>query len=204
MKNLWILLILPFMISCGTKDTDPIEEDYEKLFPFKEIEKPPVYYEDMTVQLCDPRMALDKYSYPGVEITDNPRQYTVTIECEFWEKNLDGSDAEQPESDFIVAYIDSDKQLKQITCKNKYNSSTSAEQMTIGKAFKKQIKVTSGYPMYLCVKGKGPRSSGIKAKIKASSEDKLVLVPELHTEQSQNEEGPNELKEPYCNYIILP
>jgi len=204
MKKLLILLLFaPLMAACGRGEVDSVEEDYENLFPFKKLEEPPVFYEDMVTQLCDPRLALEAYRYPGVEITENPREYSVTLECKFWEKDRNGNLVEEPTSEFIVKYIDADKQLREIVCKNKYNNG-GGEQMTNGKKFRKKIKVSSGYPMYLCVIGRGPRSSGVSAKIKAISDDKLVVTPELKTEQYQNDEGPNELKEPYCNYIILP
>uniref|UniRef100_A0AB33J7Z2 Lipoprotein n=2 Tax=unclassified Prevotella TaxID=2638335 RepID=A0AB33J7Z2_9BACT len=204
MKKIWILLLLaPLLAACGVNDAEQIEEDYEKLFPFKKLEQPPVFYEDMVPQLCDPRLALEAYRYPGVEITENPHKYEVTLECKFWEKDRNGELVKEPTAEYIIKYIDADKQLKKIVCKNKYNKDDKG-QMKNGQRFRKRIKVSSGYPMYLCVIGRGPRSSGVSASIKAVSDDKLVITPELKTEQYQNDEGPNELKEPYCNYIILP
>ena len=76
--------------------------------------------------------------------------------------------------------------------------------MENGKEFTKTFEVNSGYPMYLLVNGGGERESRIKASISAISTDGLVNVPILSTEQYQNEEGPNPLPNPYCEYIILP
>ncbi|CEN49916.1 hypothetical protein CCAN2_2010060 [Capnocytophaga canimorsus] len=37
--------------SCNVKDSDPAEEDYSKLFPWKGIEKPENAYEDMNIPI---------------------------------------------------------------------------------------------------------------------------------------------------------
>lgn len=79
-----------------------------------------------------------------------------------------------------------------------------APKMTNGQKLEIKFKAYSGFPLYLSVTGVGPRNSSIKASIKAVSTDGLIEIPELKTEQFQNEEGPNMLRHPYCEYIILP
>ena len=76
--------------------------------------------------------------------------------------------------------------------------------MSNGEELEITFEVYSGFPLYLSVSGVGPRNSNVRASIKAVSADGLIELPELRTEQYQNEEGPNMLKHPYCEYFILP
>mgnify|MGYP000628613843 CR=1 FL=1 len=55
MKYVWIISCLLFVCSCNTVREDfVVNEDYEKLFPSKEIEKPENKRGELLVQLCDP------------------------------------------------------------------------------------------------------------------------------------------------------
>lgn len=59
MKHVWIISCLLFVCSCNTVREDfVVNEDYEKLFPSKEIEKPENKRGELLVQLCDPDQAL--------------------------------------------------------------------------------------------------------------------------------------------------
>ncbi|MFJ1412341.1 hypothetical protein [Capnocytophaga canimorsus] len=190
------LIILLGIFSCNVKDSDPAEEDYSKLFPWKGIEKPENAYEDMNVRLCNPNDALSSYRYPGVSI-DNQREYDVTIKCQYREAPQTSSLAR-----FEVRFIDDKKQI--VAVGSDASNSNITHKLTDGVEFSKTFRVKSGYPMYLLVNGIGDRGSNIKASISAVSKDGLIVVPTLSTEQSQNNEGPNRIPSPYCEYIILP
>lgn len=194
MKNSLMILLGMLSISCNPRPVDSLEEDYSKIFPHKDIEKPEISYEDMVQRFCDPEQPLRLYKYPGVEIA-NEREYTVTLSCIFNE----GSGGYK--SRYEIRYIDEDKNIKTISTDEYANANQILED---GKRLEKTFKVKSGYPMYLLVNGVGDRNSNISASIKAQSNDGLIIVPELETTQYQNSEGPNKIEEPYCHYIILP
>ena len=184
------------IFSCNVKDTDPAEEDYNKLFPWKGIEKPENAYEDMNIRLCNPDEALANYRYPGVSISTE-REYLVTIKCQYEEAPRASSLAR-----FQVRFIDEKKNI--VVAGSDANDDTLTYHLIKGQEFTKTFSVKSGYPMYLLVNGEGDRGSAIKASITAVSTDGLIVVPTLSTDQSQNREGPNRIDSPYCEYIILP
>lgn len=187
---------LPLLSSCREKPLVEEDEDYKKLFPFMGISKPDTSFEDMTVMPCDPEMALNAYKYPGVDITEDARDYVVTIKALF--TLPDGT----TEARYLLRYIGADKQL--ITASSITKDGAASESLVANKEFVKTFTVRSGYPLYLSVNGVAPRGSTIKASISARSVDGLIVVPELSMEQSQNKEGPNPIPAPYCEYIILP
>ncbi|RXE63798.1 hypothetical protein ED328_16200, partial [Muribaculaceae bacterium Isolate-001 (NCI)] len=83
MKYLWTICLL-LVCGCNTvKEDTIIEEEYEKLFPPKEIEKPENKRGELNVQLCDPNLALENYKYPGTETPDGAEEYEVTLRCVF-------------------------------------------------------------------------------------------------------------------------
>ncbi|MDO4880875.1 MAG: hypothetical protein Q3983_06310 [Capnocytophaga sp.] len=195
MKYIYYILGSCLALSgCNKITSDPIEEDYKSLFPFKGIEKPESSYEDMNTQICNPSESLENYRYKGVEIADK-RKYIVTIKCLYEDKT-------NYKSTYYVRFIDENKQL--ISIGSREIKDSYSYYMENGKEFVKSFEVSSGYPMYLLVNGGGERESHIKASISAVSVDGLVNVPILSTEQYQNEEGPNPLPSPFCEYIILP
>ncbi|MGR4858217.1 hypothetical protein ABLT32_03885 [Bacteroides pyogenes] len=229
MKYIWTICLL-LICSCNTvKEDTIINEEYEKLFPPKEIEKPENKRGELVVQLCDPELALENYKYPGTELPGDREEYDITLECSFQEIARDGSSfVELVTALYKVKYINAEKELVTITCaKNageenpeedeeeesgeddketgkKDGEETAEKKMVNGEKLTIKFKAYSGFPLYLCVTGVGPRNSSVKARIKAVSTDGLIEIPELKTEQYQNEEGPNMLKHPYCEYIILP
>lgn len=233
MKYIWTICLL-LICSCNTvKEDTIINEEYEKLFPPKEIEKPENKRGDLVVQLCDPELALENYKYPGTELPGDREEYGITLECLFQEIAKDGSTlVETATARYEVKYINDKKELVTITCAKdeeipeedeeeeyeeddeehgenneetgKKEGKEAAPKMTNGKKLEIKFKAYSGFPLYLSVTGVGPRNSSIKASIKAVSTDGLIEIPELKSEQYQNEEGPNMLKHPYCEYIILP
>lgn len=205
MKYIWIICLL-MMCSCNTvKEDSIINEDYEKLFPPKEIEKPGNKRGELLVQLCDPDQALDNYKYPGGEIPNDTEQYKITLICSFQEKSWNGDLVNDITSQYKVKYINEKKELITINCGKKNRESIDPPNvMYNGKKLEISFNVYSGFPLYLSVSGAGPRSSNIKASIRAVSTDGMIEIPGLETEQYQNEEGINPLKYPYCEYMILP
>lgn len=193
------ILLLLCAMSCQRNYNDPEPEDYAALFPFKGIEKPTISYEDQVRQVCDPYEALESYRYPGVEISEGKRRYTVTLICQFTER---GAIPDEVNSRFAVKYIGEDKQIHVI------GSSTSVsgadEIMTLDEPYEVTIEAESGYPMYLSVNGTAPRESNITASIRAVSEDGLTVVNEIKVSQTQNREGQDYISQPFCEYIILP
>lgn len=191
-------------MSCSRSSEEYVEEDYEKLFPFPGIEKPKVSYEDQIVQLGDPDAPVSDYVYPGVEITENVREYKVTLTCSFNEVDILGQlvGKDDISSRYTVRYITPDKQLRVIS--SNIHEETANVFLTNSKEQTIMFTAKSGYPMYLCVNGVGPRGSSIKATISAISEDGFTIVKPLSVNEHQNEEGIDKIKAPFCGYIILP
>ena len=193
-----------FTMSCSRSSEEYVEEDYEKLFPFPGIEKPKLSYEDQIVQLGDPDAPVSDYVYPGVEITENVREYKVTLTCSFNEVDILGQlvGKDDISSRYTVCYITPDKQLRVIS--SNIHEETANVFLTNSKEQIITFTAKSGYPMYLCVNGVGPRGSSIKATISAISEDGFTIVKPLSVNEHQNEEGIDKIKAPFCGYIILP
>lgn len=193
-----------FTMSCSRSSEEYVEEDYEKLFPFPGIEKPKLSYEDQIVQLGDPDAPVSDYVYPGVEITENVREYKVTLTCSFNEVDILGQlvGKDDISSRYTVRYITPDKQLRVIS--SNIHEETANVFLTNSKEQTITFTAKSGYPMYLCVNGVGPRGSSIKATISAISEDGFTIVKPLSVNEHQNEEGIDKIKAPFCGYIILP
>ena len=191
-------------MSCSRSSEEYVEEDYEKLFPFPGIEKPKVSYEDQIVQLGDPDAPVSDYVYPGVEITENVREYKVTLTCSFNEVDILGQlvGKDDISSRYTIRYITPDKQLRVIS--SNIHEETANVFLTNSKEQTITFTAKSGYPMYLCVNGVGPRGSSIKATISAISEDGFTIVKPLSVNEHQNEEGIDKIKAPFCGYIILP
>ena len=199
------------LFSCNKHPEDPVQEDYRKLFPFEGIEKPENIKGDLVVKPCDPELALQDYKYPGEPEVAGAEEYEVILTCSFTEENNAGFLVEDPTSRYTVSYINEKKELIVITCEGSEvgededeEDDEAAPKMENGSLVEIRYRVRSGFPMYLSVNGVGPRNSNVKASIKAVSVDGAIEIPELRTEQYQNEEGPNKLRTPYCEFIILP
>ena len=107
-------------LGCSRSSEDYADEDYEKLFPFPGIEKPKVSYEDQIVQLGDPDAPVSDYVYPGVDITENVREYKVTLTCSFNEVDILGQLVGEDDisSRYTIRYIAPDKQLRIVSSNN--------------------------------------------------------------------------------------
>lgn len=204
MKYIWIICLVA-LCSCNTINDDQIvEEDYETLFPPKDIEEPENVRGEMHVQFCDPNLALHNYKYPGEETPSDAEQYEVTLTCSFQEKDINNIFVDEVTSLYEIKYIDSNKELKIIRCGNISGGSSEPNTMYNGRTFSTSFKVQSGYPLYLSISGAGPRGSNVKAKLEAVSSDGLIEIPVLESVHYQNKEGIINLQNPYCEYIVLP
>lgn len=196
-----------FVVGCSPTVADDVEEDYDKLFPFPGIEKPKISYDDQALQLASIDMNENTYVYPGVEINGEKRTYTVTLHCAFFEKDindeLEGDD--YISSKYVIKYIDADKKLKTIVSKldGSYDEDK-VKTLKNGQELSVTFQAESGFPMFLLVRGGGPRFSSVKATISAVSTDGFTIVRPIQVEEYQNEEGENLIKNPFCGYIILP
>ncbi len=233
MKRLYLLYFLIIAASCSIKEHDLPTEDYDTLFPFQGIEKPSNDRGNMNVKLCDPETVLENYKRLGEESGVEGDEYEITLECSFTETDLRGRTVENPTSKYLVRYINQNKELVTVTSEpgkadesvgeeseedtendegeeedesleNNVSTANGVQRMEPDGVYTVSFKAKSGFPVYLCVTGMGPRGSGVKATLKAVSVDGTIEIPVLHTEQYQNEEGPNMLKHPYCEYIVLP
>lgn len=206
-----VLFLALLAVGCSRSNEDYAEEDYKKLFPFGGIEKPKVSYEDQVVQLGDPYASVSDFVYPGVEITGNVRTYKVTLTCSFKEQGFaeeedegegEGGEGGDVESRYFIRYIDADKKLRTIA------TNEHAQETDFLLRQNKQHTVTftarSGFPMYLWVNGVGPRNSSVHATVSAVSEDGFTIVKPLTVHEYQNQEGIDNIKAPFCAYIILP
>ncbi len=192
MKNKLLLGLSILLLGCNSIPEDPQPEDYEKLFPFTGIEKPEISYEDMEHQSCD----INNYIYPGVETQTTARKYTVTLTCKY----KTGRNKEAIPH-FAVKYVGMDKQLKVIGSNPQMSELT--EVLTDGEEKTFTFELSSGYPMYLSVSGKGDTDSHIEATVNAVSTDGVVIVPELTYTFTQSRRGVYQII-PYCEYIVLP
>lgn len=191
MKIKILLLMGLILLSCNPTREEVERENYEDIFKFKGIERPDISYEDMILRRCDPELPLKRYKYPGVEI-ENAKEYTVTLKCRY-------TDGNNYASRYVIRFIDENKEIS--TIGSDANHTLTMEE---GEELVKTFKVKSGYPMYLSVNGVGDRGSHIEASITAISDDGYIRTPVLSTLQYQNNEGPNRVANPYCQYIILP
>ncbi len=209
MKYFLLCILCIGLTACNVKEQETPEENYEALFPFKGIDKPKNRKGNMTVKLCDPELALENYTYPGEDSASDAEEYTVTLTCSFSELDTKGNPVDVPTARYTVTYINEKKELVAIgtTPEDEKDEETEEDEQSVmknGEELTVEFKVRSGFPMYLCINGVGPRDSHVKARISAVSADGLIEVPELKAALYQNDEGPNKLKHPYCEYIILP
>lgn len=193
-KCILFLFTLTLFSHCNKIAEDIIDEDYQKLFPFTGVDKPEISYEDMTKKQCDPDEPSKNFVYPGVSIPE-AREYDVTIKCVY---NGDGTGT----SRYEIKYVDENQKIQTIGS-YAHNANLSFV-LASGEEYKRTFKVKSGHPMYLCVNGVAPRNTNVKASISAISTDGIIVTPTLGTAQYQNQEGPNKVEVPYCEYIILP
>lgn len=211
MKNIlkisvYILTSFCVLVSCNSDNQlDEPQEDYEKLFPWKGIDKPESAYEDMTIEPCNDKKlnkAIEEYKKNyGKDVETRPyrRTYSVTVTITFkegYKANFIGK------SKYEITYIDANKTFKHIGTKS--NQEGIVRALENGENYTETFEVESGYPFYLSVKGVGGTGSNIKAKIVAKEKYGLIDVPVLKTEKYQPDNAGLITISPYCQYIILP
>ena len=101
MKYINSIIALLLLIACNSKEEDPTPEDYQKLFPFKGIEKPTINYEDLVHKQCD----IEHFVYPSIDAPQEAREYTVTLtyQCQRGEGNV-------RDPRYYVCYVNANKE----------------------------------------------------------------------------------------------
>ena len=61
------------LVGCKHTPVDYPTEDYDKLFPFRGVERPDGRYEDMTILSGNPETTPSTFVYPGVTLPGTPR-----------------------------------------------------------------------------------------------------------------------------------
>lgn len=206
MTRYFLCLLAAFaLISCEKSETDPPQEDYDALFPFKGAERPRISYEEQYVRLGDPDAAVADFVYPGVTIPGETRTYRVTLTCSFRETNEGGRGLvaqDEVRSRYIVRYVGADSTLH--TLASSARTPEAEARLENGREHVVHFTAKSGHPMYLLVNGVAPRGSSVHATLSAVSEDGFTIVRPLEVNAYQNEEGMDKLRRPFCAYVILP
>lgn len=199
---LGILMCSLATTSCERTYHDSPDEDYSKLFPFGGISKPEVD-DAIVLKQCDPKaeLALSIYD-PEADKPAKGREYNVTIQYSFRETTSDGALDSDVSSRFVVRYLDANG--KYFLAGSHPGEDGLNEVMENGQEYTVTYRARSGSLLYIAADGVAPRGSSIKVSASATSVDGLIVVPTLGTHQFQNNEGPNPIQYPYCEYIILP
>lgn len=197
-----LIALLSLSTACERQYDDSPEEDYAKLFPFTGIDKPQVD-DALVLKQCNPKeeLALSIYD-PESDKPESGREYEVTIQYSYRETQTDGSLTEYPSSRFVVRFLD--EAGNYVLAGSSSNTSDLDALMTNGTEYSVTYKARSGQLLYIAADGVAPRGASIKVSASARSVDGLITIPALGTHQFQNNEGPNPLPYPYCEYLILP
>ncbi|SDD86699.1 hypothetical protein [Riemerella columbipharyngis] len=196
------VLIFPLILGCNQRSKDFPDENYNSLFPNKgKIDTPDVDYTDMTSMPCDPKEDDINYKYPGVDISENVRTYTVTLKYQFSEEQVNTLGGSDNRSQFDLKYIDENKKL--VTLRSYSDDEGHKQTIENKKQYETTFKVKSGYPLYLSVYGAGYDIFKIKASIQAKSDDGIVVSPVIKYENSFYTDGFSD-DFSYCEKIILP
>lgn len=212
-KPLYLLISLFLCFSCNEVEKDEAEEDYDRLFPLKkEIEKHTPMPGEAIVKQGDVNVNRKSFKYEGNDTIQDKNTYTITLKYRLKE---DYSDMEK--SRYFVRFVNEDKTLTSIYSDPKtkfmphdeFDETADVEmahpEMESNREYTIRFKAKSGFQLFLCVNGAGPRNSGIRAKITAVADDDGLTPPlVLQTEQYQTQEGQAMLSQPYCKYVILP
>ena len=182
-------------------------EDYDKLFPFRGVERPDGRYEDMTILSGNPETTPSAFVYPGVTLPGTPRTYRVTLTYSFSEPAdlHQGGLRKQSEvrSRCVVRFVGADKLLHELGTEKTLQGSSLIP--NDGNQHTQTLTLSSGQPLFLLVNGTAARGSTIHVSLQAVSTDGIFATPVLETRQTQNyDEGEARLPAPFCKYIILP
>lgn len=189
------------LYSCSKIYSDAPEEDYTKLFPWQGISKPTRDKWNLTPNPCTPNAELTSYIYNPLKQLSDSRSYIVRVRCSFKEYTRSGTLTREPSARYRIMFINEQGSYQTI---GSYNDAELSGHMINGQEWEYSFTAHSGYPLFISVYGLGPQGSSIKASIEAVSTDGLLRIEPLGTEQFQNNEGPNYIKQPYCEYLLLP
>lgn len=212
-KYLYLLIGLLALTACNVEENDEIEEDYARLFPLKEIEKHSPLAGEAIVKQGDVNVTRKTFLYEGTDTIKDKVDYTITLKYRLSEGNEDAG-----KSRYVLRFVNEKNELVSISSNPKtdfvapeeyyapdYLPQEGHPEMQANKEHTLRFKVKSGFQMFLCVNGAGPRNTGIRARIVAVAHDDGLTEPlVLQTEQHQVQEGQALLPQPFCKYIILP
>lgn len=195
------------LVGCKHTPIDYPVEDYDKLFPFRGVERPDGRYEDMTILSGNPETTPSTFVYPGVTLPGTPRTYRVTLTYSFSEPAdlHQGGLRKQSEvrSRCVVRYVGADKLLHELGTEKTFQGASLI--LNDGNQHTQTLTLSSGQPLFLLVNGTAARGSTIHVSLQAVSTDGIFATPVLETRQTQNyDEGEARLPAPFCKYIILP
>lgn len=202
MKTIICIYVISFLLllcGCNKGFEDTPQEDYDRLFPFTGIERPKPS-EEPVIRLGNPFLAEADFQYPGKEGIIPSRDYTVTVKAAYHEASVTGTT--HAPSAYYIRFVNADKQLVTWACAA-YKGNKDVE-LQEGVDQQTTFTLKSGNAVYLIVNGHGDRGTSVRGSITVKDENGLVILPVLSTFQHQNQEGPNLIPVPFCQYYILP
>ena len=187
------------LVGCNKDFVDPPVEDYDQLFPPKDISKP-TPSDEPVIRRGDPFAPLADIKYHGRDDVKPMRNYKVTVTAAYYENNV--TTAHSTPSDYYIRYMDAGKNV--VTWSSR--SSTEGTSVVLKKGEEHTVTFTlhSGNEVMLLVNGTGERGTSVKGSITVEDETGLTILPSLYTLQHQNNEGVDYLPSPFCQYYILP
>ncbi len=205
-------------LSCSKGEDEVIlKEDYDKLFPFGEIDKPSPKYGQVIERQGDTRLTAKTFQYQGTKSELFETEYDVVVTYEMHEEENDEGIVK---SRYALRFVNADEKLISIGSDPERNYMTSEEYdalenkddlpeakytMPTDEEQTIRFKVKSGFQMLLCLTGTGPTTSWVKAEIVATAVDGSIPPIKLSTgKQVQTLEGIAMLPSPFCKYVILP
>lgn len=211
MKYLYALCTLLFLTACNVSEIHDVEEDYAQIFKEKEIEKPEVSSIDAVVRQGDPNVTKSSFRYEGTDTNQEGISYTVVVKYRLGESREDLN-----KSRYYVRFVNEKKELVSLFSNanthfmpyDEYSPEAAASgtrpEFKPNKEYTLRFQAQSGFQLFLCVTGAGPRNSNIRASITATDNAGLMEPIVLQTEQYQQNEGQASLPKPYCKYVLLP
>lgn len=198
---IWIYGISLLFLLCGCNKgfEDTPQEDYERLFPFRGIDRPKPG-EEPVVRLGNPFLVERDFQYPGKEGIVPSRDYTITVKAAYYETNV--TSVKPAPSAYYIRFVNGDKKL--VTWASAAFKDRKDVELQEGMEHHETFRLKSGNVVYLIVNGHGERGTSVKGSITVKDENGLLVLPTLSTFQHQNQEGPNLIPIPFCQYYILP
>lgn len=204
MQNKYITLSLLVTVSlalmgCNKDFVDAPVEDYDQLFPPKDISKP-TPSDAPVIRRGDPFARLADIKYHGRDDVKPIRNYKVTVTAAFYENNV--TTAHSTLSDYYIRYMDANKNV--VTWSSRESTEGTSFILKKGEVHTSTFTLHSGNEVMLIVNGTGERGSSVRGTITVEDENGLSILPSFHTLQHQNNEGVDYIPSPFCQYYILP